>query len=85
MQKQQIKQMLLEQTPIDYGIDRNLWTAKIIIQIIEQKWNIELSDSRIYQIIQELNLSYQRSHRDYANADKSKHKQFVELLKKTQK
>ena len=82
-QKQQFKQMLLQQTPIDYGIDRNLWTAKIMIQMIEQKWNVRLKDSRIYEIIQELNLSYQRSHRDYANADKIKQKQFVELLKKT--
>ena len=83
-QKQQFKQMLLQQTPIDYGIDRNLWTAKIMMQIIEQKWNVRLKDSRIYEIIQELNLSYQRSHRDYANADKIKQKQFVELLKKTE-
>jgi transposase len=83
-QKQQFKQMLLQQTPMDYGIDRNLWTAKIMLQIIEQKWNVRLKDSRIYEIIQELNLSYQRSHRDYANADKIKQKQFVELLKKTE-
>jgi transposase len=83
-QKQQFKQMLLQQIPIDYGIDRNLWTAKIMIQIIEQRWNVKLKDSRIYEIIQELNLSYQRSHRDYANADKMKQKQFVELLKKTE-
>lgn len=40
--------MLLEQTPIDYGIERNLWTAKIMIQVIDQKWNVKLKDSRIY-------------------------------------
>lgn len=83
VQKQQFKQMLLQQTPVDYGIDRNLWTAKIMIQVIEQKWKVKLKDSRIYEIIQELNLSDQRGHRDYANADKTKQKQFVELLKKT--
>ena len=82
-QKQEFKQMLLEQTPIDYGIDRNLWTAKIMIEIIKQKWNVTLKDSRIYEIIRELNLSYQKSHRDYANANKTRQKQFVELLKKT--
>jgi len=82
-QKQELKQMLLEQTPIDYGIERNLWTAKIMIQVIDQKWNVKLKDSRIYEIIQELNLSYQKGHRDYANADKAKQKQFIERLKKT--
>ena len=70
--------------PQDYGIDRNLWTAKIMIQVIEQNWNVQLKDSRIYEIIGELNLSYQKGHRDYANADKNKQKQFVELLKKTE-
>ena len=82
VQKQEFKQMLLEETPIDYGIERNLWTAKIMIQVIDQKWNVKLKDSRIYEIIQELNLSYQKAHRDYANADKDKQKQFVERLKK---
>jgi transposase len=81
-QKQEFKQMLLFQTPIDYGIERNLWTAKIMIQVIDQKWNVQLKDSRIYEIIRELNLSYQKGHRDYANADKNQQKQFVELLKK---
>lgn len=75
--------MLLEQTPIDYGIDRNLWTAKIMIEIIQQKWNVSLKDSRVYEIIRELNLSHQKSHRDYANADKTRQKQFVNLFKKT--
>ena len=82
-QKQQFKQMLLQQTPQDYGIDRNLWIAKIMIQVLEQQWSIKLKDSRIYEIIQELNLSYQKAHRDYSNADKAKQKQFVEQLKKT--
>ena len=53
-----------------------------MIQIIEQKWHVQLKDSRIYEIIGELNLSYQKSHRDYANANKVKQKQFVEQLKK---
>lgn len=82
-QKQEFKQMLLEETPIDYGIERNLWTAKIMIEIIKQKWNVTLKDSRIYEIIGELSLSYQKAHRDYANADQAKQQQFVERLKKT--
>lgn len=84
-QKQKFKQMLLEQTPIDYGIDRNLWTAKIMIQVINQRWNVQLKSSRIYEIIGELNLSYQKAHRDYANADRGQQRQFVEVLKKTEK
>ena len=53
----------------------------LIIQVIKQNWNVQLKDSRIYEIISELNLSYQKGHRDYANADKVKQKQysFIEI------
>ena len=45
-------------------------------------WGVKLKTSRIYEILEELNLSYQKAHRDYANADKDKQKNFVETLKK---
>lgn len=82
-QKQELKQIILEQTPRDYGITRNLWTAEIIIAVIQMKWNITFKSSRIYEILDEVGLSYQRAHRDYANADKAEQKAFVEVLKKT--
>lgn len=56
--------MLTEQKPIDYGIDRNRWTGKIICNVI-QSWEVELKDSRIYEILDELHLSHQKAHRDY--------------------
>ncbi|WP_420807063.1 winged helix-turn-helix domain-containing protein [Trichormus azollae] len=33
------------------------------------RWNLELKDSRIYQILDELGSSHQRAHRDYENAN----------------
>lgn len=82
-QKQELKKMLLEQKPIDYGIDRYIWSAQIICTVISQKWGVSLKDSRIYEILSELNLSHQKGHRDYANADSQKQRVFVETLKKT--
>jgi len=82
-QKQELKRMLLEQSPQDYGITRNIWTGEIIIAVIEMKWDIAFKSSRIYQILDGLGLSYQRAHRDYANADEAQQKEFVEVLKKT--
>jgi hypothetical protein len=32
--------MLLEQKPTDYGMDRYIWTGKIISQVIQQRWGI---------------------------------------------
>ncbi len=82
-QKLQLKQIILEQSPWDYGISRNIWTGEIIIEVLQMKWSVNFKSSRVYEILGELGLSYQLAHRDYANADKAKQKEFVEVLKKT--
>jgi len=84
-QKSELKIMLLEQKPLDYGIDRNIWTGEIISSVIKSKWEVELKITRIYEILHSLNLSYQKAHRDYANADEEQQKQFVSTLKKNWK
>lgn len=81
-QQLELKKMLLEQKPTDYGIDRYIWTGKIISAVIQQRWGIELKKSRIYEILDALNLSHQKAHRDYVNADPECQKQFVLTLKK---
>ncbi len=82
-QQQQLKDMVLRQRPTDYGYDRNLWTGAILSQVIEQRFGVRLKDSRIYELLGELGLSYQRAHRDYANADPKAQKEWVEAVKKT--
>ena len=74
--------MILEQSPRDYGIARNIWTAKIIMEVIRQRWKISLKDSRVYEILHEVGLSDQKAHRDYINGKKTEQKEFVENLKK---
>ena len=81
-QKAEIKVMLLEQKPTTYGIDRQIWTGKIIQEVIQQKWEVELKDSRIYDILKELGLSHQKAHRDYENADSEQQQKFVATIKK---
>jgi hypothetical protein len=39
--------------------------------------------SRIYEILDNLNLSHQKAHRDYENASPEKQKEFVKMLKKS--
>ncbi|MEO3705221.1 hypothetical protein AAFM79_10685 [Trichormus azollae HNT15244] len=38
-------------------------------EIIKTIWNLELKDSRIYQMLDELGLSHQKAHQDYENAN----------------
>jgi transposase len=81
-QQQQLKTILLTQRPTEYGIERNMWTGEIIGQLLESKFGVQLKDSRIYEILAELGLSYQRAHRDYANADLQAQKDWVDAIKK---
>lgn len=81
-QKIELKRMLLGNRPTDYGIDRQIWTGKIIVEVIKQRWDVDLRDSRIYAILKELGLSHQKAHRDYENADPLVQQEFVSSLKK---
>ena len=56
-----------------------------MIEVIQRKWNVAFKSSRVYEILQEVGLSYQRAHRDYANAAQAEQKAFVEVLKKNWK
>lgn len=82
-QQQQLKVMVLTQRPTNYGYDRHLWTGAILSEVIEQQFGVRLKDSRVYEVLGELGLSYQRAHRDYANADPKAQKAWVEVVKKT--
>jgi transposase len=74
--------MITTQRPTDYGIERNMWTGEIIVQVLKSRFNVEIKDSRVYEILAELGLSYQRGHRDYANADPQAQKDWVNAVKK---
>jgi transposase len=60
-----------------------MWTGAILSQVIAQRFEVQLKDSRIYELLDELGLSYQRAHRDYANADPKAQKEWVDTVKKT--
>ena len=81
-EKEEMKKMLLEQKPTDYGIDRQIWTGKIIIEVIYARWGVKLKDSRIYDVLGEMGLSHQKAHRDYENSDAQVQKEFVVTVKK---
>ena len=46
-----------------------MWTGAILSEVIAQRFDVQLKDSRIYELLEELGRSDQRAHRDYAHAD----------------
>ncbi|MCH2051157.1 MAG: winged helix-turn-helix domain-containing protein [Trichodesmium sp. ALOHA_ZT_67] len=74
--------MILKELPRDYVVDRNIWRGKIISNVIELRWGVKLKTTRIYKILNELNLSAQKAHINYANASQEQQKTFILSLKK---
>ena len=74
--------MILEKMSRDYGVDRNIWAGKIISNVIELRWGVKLKTTRIYKILNELNLSYQKAHINHANVSQEQQKTFILSLKK---
>lgn len=52
-------------------------------KVIFARFEVQSKDSRVYELLDELGLSYQRAHRDYANADPQAQTEWVEAVKKT--
>ena len=55
LQQQETKEIVLNDRPTKYGIDRKIWTRKIIAFVIKQRWEVDLKTSRIYEILDNLN------------------------------
>ena len=81
-QQEEIIQMVENESPHDYGYVNNVFTGDIIVRIIKQKYQIDVSDQLVYNMFKRHGFSYQKAHRDYENADPEKQKKYCELVKK---
>jgi len=78
-----LRHILLHKTPAEYGFDSYQWTARLVQALLDQKWHLTLSLTRLYEIFDELHLSHQRAHRDYGPSRPGERVRFLEVLKKT--
>ncbi len=74
------KHILLHSRPTDHGLKGNIWTGQLMCQYLAQTYQIDYQ-SGIYDLLERLNLSHQKSHADYGNADPLKQQAFLEELK----
>jgi len=78
-----LRYILLHKTPKDYGIDSYQWTASRVQELLDKKWGLALSATRLYELFDEFGLSHQRAHRDYGPSRPGQRAQFVAALKKS--
>jgi transposase len=74
--------ILTHHAPVEYGFDTYVWTEPCVRSLIEQKWQIALGKSRVYEILDELNLSHQRARREYVKGAPKARKTLVRDIKK---
>jgi transposase len=68
-QQAELIDILEQHKPSDYGYEQNIFTGKILVEVVEKEWQLKLSDQTIYNLLDRHGFSYQRGHRDYDNAD----------------
>jgi len=62
------KTVLLTSAPQDHGLEGRMWTAHRMKQYLKNTYQVEYR-AGIYDLLQRLNLSHQKAHADYSNAD----------------
>ena len=77
-----VRYMMLHKTPADYGIDSYQWTANFMQLVVKNKWQVEISAARLYQLFHQWGLSVQKVHRDYGPTDPQAQAEFVADIKK---
>lgn len=79
-QEAAFKQQLLCSRPTDHGLKGNIWTGQLMRQYIKNTYSVDYH-SGIYDLLERLNLSHQKAHADYGNADPSQQKAFLDTFK----
>jgi len=81
VQKEAIKDLVLNRSPEEYQFNSSTWTGLLLIDWIKKQYNIEYKKAQIYNILKDLNLTFQKGKGIYPEAIDREEK--VEALKKT--
>ncbi len=76
------KQTILTKAPFECAFEGNLWTGELMRQLIKREFAIDYK-SGIYDLLDRLDLSHQKAHSDYQNADKNEQLEFLAQFKQT--
>lgn len=81
IQKEAIKDLVLNKSPEEYQYNSSTWTGLMLIDWIKKEYNIDYKKAQIYNILKDLNLTFQKGKGIYPEAIDREEK--VDVLKKT--
>lgn len=82
-QFQDLKEIITNQLPLDYGYNTATWTGAIVIELIKAQYSIEYKKTQVYSLLKKMGLTFQKAKGKYPEADAEKQEEFKESLKKT--
>jgi len=82
-QKAELKNILKNNKPTEYGYNTGTWNGPILIDFIKNVYAIEYKKAQIYNIFNSLGFTYQKGRAIYPEADELKRDEFKKTLKKT--
>lgn len=82
-QRQALSNLLLVESPVDYGYNSETWTGPLLIDWVKNSFGVAFKKAQIYNIIKRLGFSYQKAKGFYPEADEKAQRDFKNDLKKT--
>ena len=82
-QRQRLKTLVLEESPLDYGYNTSTWNGPLLMSWLTKHLGITYKRAQIYNVLKSLGLSYQKSKGFYPESDKEAQAEFKKTLKKT--
>ena len=79
----EIKNVLLNSIPEEFGYNTSTWNGILAIDYIKKKYGIEYKKANIYNILSSLGFTYQKGRGKYPEANEEKREEFRDTLKKT--
>lgn len=80
---------IVDSGPVAYGYDSGIWTSPMIVQVIEEQFDVNYHPGHVRKILKELGMSVQRPTKELARAEPKKKNKWIRYtnpnLKKTPK
>lgn len=66
-----MKEIILKNTPVEFGYDTNLWTCAILVELLRQNYSLEVSESTVRHHMKAMGLTCQKP--EYQDVKRNEH------------
>lgn len=57
---EKIKNIVVEKSPLEYGIKRKKWSGPILLRIIKEKFGVDYKPTQAYKLIERMGLQFKK-------------------------